>query len=108
LLGTPRGAIFFALRQVTKIVRSQKQEWNRISASGLFGLARGCHFPLDSIPDSNLHNAGRETIAYSSIQTFDELPIPFRCVATDLLSGDAFVLQEGSLPKRCVPRCLFL
>jgi len=36
---------------------------------------------------------------YSSIRSFDDLPIPFRCVATDLLSGDAFVLQDGSLPK---------
>src|SRR4029077_9511343 len=36
---------------------------------------------------------------YSSLHSFDDLPIPFRCVATDLVSADAFVLQDGSLAK---------
>ncbi|MGC2731795.1 MAG: patatin-like phospholipase family protein, partial [Candidatus Sulfotelmatobacter sp.] len=30
---------------------------------------------------------------------FDDLPIPFRCVATDMLSGDRVVLRDGSLAK---------
>ena len=34
-----------------------------------------------------------------SIATFDDLPIPFRCVATDLLSGEAVVLHDGSLAQ---------
>ena len=29
----------------------------------------------------------RETLAYSKLESFDDLPIPFRCVATELVSG---------------------
>jgi NTE family protein len=41
----------------------------------------------------------RNTLAYSNISDFDELPTPFRCVATDLISGDAVVLRQGSLAQ---------
>jgi NTE family protein len=40
----------------------------------------------------------RSTLGYSGVSDFDELPIPFRCVATDLVSGDSVVLSKGSLP----------
>ena len=35
----------------------------------------------------------------SGISSFDDLPIPFRCVATDMQSGDRVVLHDGSLPR---------
>ncbi len=35
----------------------------------------------------------------SGIASFDDLPIPFRCVATDMQSGDRVVLHDGSLPR---------
>lgn len=35
----------------------------------------------------------------SGITSFDQLPIPFRCVATDMQSGDAVILQDGSLAQ---------
>ena len=41
----------------------------------------------------------RAAYTYSDMKTFDELPIPFRCVATDLLTGNADVLESGSLPQ---------
>ena len=41
----------------------------------------------------------RETLAYSEIESFDELPIPFRCVATELVSGQARVFADGPLPE---------
>ena len=41
----------------------------------------------------------RETLPYSEISSFDQLPIPFRCVATDLVSGKKEVFQNGSLAK---------
>lgn len=34
---------------------------------------------------------------YSQMKSFDDLPTPFRCVATDLLTGDKVVFAEGSL-----------
>jgi NTE family protein len=79
---------------------AEKQEWNRISGQWTFRFGKRLSFPAGLNSGQQLAlMLSRETIAYSSIQTFDDLPIPFRCVATDLLSGDAFVLQEGSLPK---------
>ena len=37
--------------------------------------------------------------AESGIPSFDDLPIPFRCVATDMLSGEGIVLSDGSLAQ---------
>lgn len=41
----------------------------------------------------------RETLPYSQLSSFDQLPIPFRCVATDLVSGKEVVFSNGSLAK---------
>ena len=41
----------------------------------------------------------RLTYPYSYLKSFDRLPIPFRCVAVDLLSGKEEVIGSGSLPK---------
>lgn len=38
------------------------------------------------------------TIGYHHVESFDSLPIPFACVAIDLVSGKAVVLNKGSLP----------
>jgi NTE family protein len=35
----------------------------------------------------------------ATIRSFDELPIPFRCVATDMQSGEAIVLRDGPLAQ---------
>ena len=34
----------------------------------------------------------------STTKNFDDFPIPFRCVATDIVSGEKFVFSKGSLP----------
>jgi NTE family protein len=39
----------------------------------------------------------RETLPYANLDSFDELPIPFRCVATDLVSAKEVVFSQGSL-----------
>ena len=39
----------------------------------------------------------RETLPYSTVRSFDDLPIPFRCVSTELVSGKAYIFQNGSL-----------
>ncbi len=41
----------------------------------------------------------RVTLPYAKVRDFDNLPIPFRCVATDMVSGRSVVLQNGSLPR---------
>jgi len=39
------------------------------------------------------------TFAYEKTTDFDHLPIPFRCVAIDLYSGNEVILKKGSLAK---------
>ena len=39
----------------------------------------------------------RETLAYSSVKSFDDLPIPFRCVSTELISGKPHVFDNGPI-----------
>ena len=39
----------------------------------------------------------RETLAYSTVKSFDDLPIPFRCVSTELISGKAHVFDKGPI-----------
>ncbi len=41
----------------------------------------------------------RETLNYSNVESFDDLPIPFRCVATDLVTGKQAVFKEGPLSQ---------
>jgi len=39
----------------------------------------------------------RYVLPYSAVSSFDALPTPFRCVATDLVSGKPVIFQNGSL-----------
>jgi NTE family protein len=39
----------------------------------------------------------RLTLPYSTVSNFDDLPIPFRCLATDMVEARQVVLQQGSL-----------
>ena len=48
----------------------------------------------------------------SGVASFDDLPIPFRCVATDMLSGEGVVLREGPLAQAvrasmAIPGCVY-
>lgn len=38
------------------------------------------------------------TKGYHNMASFDQLPIPFACIAYDLMTGDEVVMREGSLP----------
>jgi NTE family protein len=63
-----------------------------------FGLRKGLQFPEG-------FNSGQEVqfildrvaLPYSTIDRFDQLPIPFACVATDLVSGKKHVFRNGNL-----------
>jgi NTE family protein len=65
-----------------------------------FGLKKGLSLPAGL-------NAGhqisllidRELLPYADLKSFDDLPIPYRCVATDLVSGKEVVFSDGSLPQ---------
>ena len=63
-----------------------------------FGLRKGLQFPAG-------FNSGQQVLLildkvaapYSEVKSFNDLPIPFACVATDLVSGKAKVFHNGSL-----------
>jgi NTE family protein len=65
-----------------------------------FGLKHGISFP-------NGLNSGsavgllldEKMLPYWEMKNFDDLPIPFRCVATDLTTGEEHVFKDGSLAQ---------
>ncbi|MCW5970897.1 MAG: patatin-like phospholipase family protein [Blastocatellales bacterium] len=62
------------------------------------GLRGGVSLPAGL---SSAHFIGllidRLTLPYSQIEDFDQLPIPFRCLATDFLNAQPLLLSNGSL-----------
>jgi NTE family protein len=76
----------------------RKEDERTVQNDLVVGFKRGATLP------SGL-NAGhqiglvidRETLAYSTVKSFDDLPIPFRCVSTELVSGKAHVFDHGPI-----------
>ena len=62
------------------------------------GVKNGIRFPEGF---NSGHQVGlildRISLPYSEMKSFDDLPIPFACVATDLVSNRKHVFREGSL-----------
>jgi NTE family protein len=65
------------------------------------GISRdGLELPMGAVEGQRLSLILRElTIDASHIDDFDDLPIPFRAVATNIETGDARVLGEGDLAQ---------
>jgi NTE family protein len=65
-----------------------------------FGLKKGVGFPEGF---NSGHQVGlildRISLPYSEIKTFDDLPIPFACLGTDLVSKKEHVFRDGSLAQ---------
>ena len=76
----------------------RKEDAREVQSTLAIGFKKGASLPSGM-------NAGhqisllidRETLAYSDVKSFDDLPIPFRCVATDLVTGKAHVFSTGPL-----------
>ncbi|MBZ5682725.1 MAG: patatin-like phospholipase family protein [Acidobacteriia bacterium] len=78
----------------------RKQDRSSYQVGAMLGLKHGLNGPNGLSP---AHGVGllidRIAFPYSTISTFDDLPTPFRCVATDMLTGDAIILHDGSLAE---------
>lgn len=78
----------------------RKQDRRAFSTQLEFGLKHGLTLP-------QALNAGQQVTLmldriaapYYDIRSFDDLPTPFRCVATDLKTADSIVLGAGSLSQ---------
>ncbi len=77
----------------------EKQRWNRTFGDLTLRFGKGFSLPTGLNPGESLSLLlSRLTMAYSGVSDFDQLPTPFRCVATDLVSGNSVVFAKGSLP----------
>jgi NTE family protein len=93
-------AAFLPEPTYTDLSYRRKQDRRDFLINAPLGLKHGLSGP-------NGFNAGQgiglllDRIAFpeSDIASFDDLPIPFRCVATDMLSGEGVVLHEGPLAQ---------
>src|SRR4029077_6624430 len=82
----------------TQLSYRRKQDRRDFLIKAPLGLKHGLKGP-------NGFNSGQgvglllDRIAFpeSGAASFDDLPIPFRCVATDMLSGEGVVLRDGPL-----------
>lgn len=78
----------------------RKQDRRQYRTDLEFGLRKGLKLPSGL---SNGHYIGlridRITLPYSTIPDFDALPIPFRCVATDIVNAEEVILKDGSLSR---------
>ena len=60
---------------------------------------------ISQLPSAYVNNASLVNlfndlcVGYQEEMNFNDLPIPFACVATDLISGDEIVLRSGSVPN---------
>src|SRR5216683_131897 len=78
----------------------RKEDQRAYPNSLIFGLRHGLSVPAGLNAG---HQIGllidRVALPYYGLPAFDELPVPFRCVATDLVSGKPYVFKDGSLAE---------
>lgn len=61
---------------------------------------KGIQLPSGIVNGQNIINLfERLSIEYHDVNDFKKLPIPFVCIATDIETGDAIVLDKGYLPE---------
>src|SRR5207302_8495830 len=76
----------------------RKEDQRAYPNSLIFGLHGGLRLPAGLNAG---HQIGliidRTTLPYDEGPSFDALPTPFRCVATDLVSGKSHIFRDGSL-----------
>lgn len=86
--GTPYGDLSFR----------RKEDARAIPNDLVIGFKHGTTLPSGL---SSGHQIGlvidRETLAYSDVKSFNDLPIPFRCVSTELISEKAHVFDSGPI-----------
>jgi len=89
----------FRLNPDFRALSYRRREDRRWAPNALnVGLRHGVSFRSGVLIDSGLNSFLSENfLAYGSDLPFSDLPIPFRCVATDIAEGKEAVFRDGSL-----------
>ncbi len=72
--------------------------------SGELGNRHAKESMLSQLPSAYVNNSSLVNlfndlcVGYQEDMDFDDMPIPFACVATDLITGQEVVLRKGSMP----------
>lgn len=78
----------------------RKQDKRAYPSQLEFGLKGGLTLPGGLNPGQQIALLfDRIALSYGDMASFDDLPTPFRCVATDLKNAEAVVLGKGSLAQ---------
>jgi NTE family protein len=78
----------------------RKQDKRAFPSQLEFGLKGGLSLPGGLNPGQQIALLlDRIALSYGDMESFDDLPTPFRCVATDLKHAEAVVLGKGSLAQ---------
>lgn len=76
----------------------RKEDKRQFQVGVELGYRKGLALPLGI---SSAHYIGllldRLTLPYADLASFDELPVPYRCVATDFLAAKPVTLKDGPL-----------
>jgi NTE family protein len=84
----------------TQLSYRRKQDRRDFLIHAPLGLKRGLNGPNGYNPGQGIGLLlDRIAFPQSGIASFDDLPTPFRCVATDMQSGEAVVLRDGPLAR---------
>ena len=74
------------------------------SLENLFNRENSASF-ISQLPSAYVNNSSLVNlfndlcVGYQEDMDFNDLPIPFACVATDMITGDEIVLRSGSVPN---------
>jgi NTE family protein len=92
-------AIFDASAPRSGLTYRQKQQEAEFPVKPTVGVVRGRpQAPAGLVSDANLLLQLRRLVGLrAAVPTFDDLPIPFRAVATDIETGEKVVLDRGEL-----------
>ncbi len=84
---------------LSDVVPEEKSDYNRFQLS--FDITKkGLQLPPGMVRGQRISELLSDlTWHVSSCHSFDDLPIPFRCVAVDLVDGKPYIFKEGDLSE---------
>jgi NTE family protein len=77
----------------------RREDSRELPNAATIGLRHGISLRNSILTDSGLNELlDRQFLAYGDKTNFDSLPIPYRCLTTDLTDSKTVVFSQGSLP----------